>query len=198
MELSEPMVSDVEYMKAYSRARESGLSVRFISDGKMFIVDSDGEYEAEEPFGDDPGTDLIEEPRDVSLTSIAPTPSAHNFTGSKRRVWALIERAKNGDCISGEDAIDAEIKIEHIFQHIVNIESSDGGGKVDVVRTVLVTDDGTQYGFSSRGIAESAMGIRQLYSNGRIDPPLRVRISSRPTSGKKRFYTLSPTEIPEE
>lgn len=92
------------------------------------------------------------------------------------------------------DNIGAEIRVEHVLAHRVEMVDVQSGVVTEGDRIVLVTPDGASYAGVSAGMRKSLQLTMALYGMPPWKGGLLMKVGQVNTRAGRRTYTLSPVE----
>lgn len=134
-----------------------------------------------------------DEPRDlVNFKDPDRAPAAiHNFVGTPQEIWERLSFSKGASCRDGSEMIDQTFPLSYWMVHEVH-PKRDNGETVKAIRTVLMDQRGTAYGFTSNGVYDSLRDLVQSMGPGPYDPPVNITVRQRERPGGRRVYTIEP------
>ena len=119
-------------------------------------------------------------------------PAIHNFQGNAVDTWKMQALCTGPDCLGFEDVPADGIAVVNFYVHKVEYERQDDGEVMDIVRCVLVTDDGQAYGFMSNTLARDLARMVSVFGMKKWTPAVRVKIVENKGRAGHKFYSIAP------
>lgn len=113
-----------------------------------------------------------------------------SFKAETAEERAMLFTAMNNPTFTLEEKLNVTINLKDVYAEPVTL-IGEGGEIVEIVRIVLIDDEGKSYGCCSVGIFSALKKLMRVYGAPTWEEPLKVQPYQQPTrNGRNKVFTL--------